>query len=361
MFLRTLTLALAACATVAAAAPAAADKGWRDVLDTPAFRSPLAARTLLSGLARAGARVVAVGQRGHVVYSDDAGRTWTQAAVPVSSDLVAVTFPTPSQGWAVGHDGVVLHSSDAGATWIRQLDGRSAAQAMLAYYSAEAAKGALGALGSPEQATKLVDEAKRFAEQGAENPFLDVWFENERSGFVVGAFNLIFHTNDGGKTWEPWFHRSENPKALHLYTIRPGGGNLYITGEQGLLLKLDPHNGRFRALEVPYKGTLFGVTGSAKSAVVFGLRGNAFRSADGGHTWQKIETGLQVGLTGGAAEDGRIVLVSQAGHVLVSTDDGASFTPLKIERPLPAAAVTVAGKDAVVIAGPRGVRAQPLN
>jgi photosystem II stability/assembly factor-like uncharacterized protein len=229
---------------------------------------------------------------------------------------------------------------------------------MLAYYTAENAKGGLG---PPDQAAKLVDEAKRFAEQGAENPFLDVWFEDERTGFVVGVFNLIFRTSDGGKTWEPWFHRTENPKTLHLYAIRPAGGALYIAGEQGLLLKLDAQSGRFRAVELPYQGTLFGITGSARSAVVFGLRGNAFRSTDGGNAWQKIETGLQVGLTGGAEDAGRIVLVSQAGHVLVSADDGASFRPLKIERPAPAAAVVGADKDAVVIAGPRGVRAQPLN
>ena len=203
--------------------------------------------------------------------------------------------------------------------------------------------------------------AKRFAEQGAENPLLDVWFENERTGFVVGAFNLILRTADGGKTWEPWLHRTDNPKTLHLYAIRPAGGALYIAGEQGLLLKLDAQSGRFRALDLPYQGTLFGITGSAKSAVVFGLRGNAFRSADGGKTWQKIETGLQVGLTGGAVDAGRLVLVSQAGHVLVSADDGASFNPLKLEQPAPAAAVIGADQNVIVIAGPRGVRAQPLN
>ena len=181
--------ALAAFALLLPTAAPAAD--FRDVLETPAAASAFAATGLFNGLALAGKRVVAVGQRGHVVYSDDAGRTWVQAKVPVSSDLVAVTFPTPSQGWAVGHDGVVLHSADAGATWVRQLDGRSAGQAMVAYYTAEAAKGGLG---TPEEAAKLVDEAKRFAEQGAETPFLDVWFEDERTGFVVGAFNLILRT-----------------------------------------------------------------------------------------------------------------------------------------------------------------------
>jgi photosystem II stability/assembly factor-like uncharacterized protein len=353
---RAVGAALAAFALIAAAATP--DAGFRDVLDTPAAVSTLAPTGLFNGLARAGQRVVAVGQRGHVVYSDDSGRTWIQAKVPVSADLVAASFPTATQGWAVGHDGVVLHSTDAGATWTRQLDGRSAGQAIVAYYSAEAAKGALG---SPEQATKLVDEAKRFAEQGAENPFLDVWFENERTGFIVGAFNLILRTSDGGNTWEPWLHRSDNPKALHLYAIRPAGGELYITGEQGLLLRLDAASGRFQAVAVPYKGTLFGITGNATSALVFGLRGNAFRSADAGKTWQKVETGLQVGLTAGATDNARMVLVSQAGHVLVSSDDGATFKPRKVERPVPAAAVLGLDRDVVVTAGPRGVRTQTLQ
>jgi photosystem II stability/assembly factor-like uncharacterized protein len=298
-------------------------QAFRDVLDTPAAISAAAPKGLLNGLARAGSRVVAVGQRGHVVYSDDGGRTWMQAKVPVSSDLVAVAFPSASHGWAVGHDGAVLHSADAGANWTRQLDGRSAGQ-------------------------------------NPENPMLDVWFANERSGFVVGAFNLILHTNDGGRSWQSWSDRAENPKGLHLYAVHAVGEDLYIAGEQGLLLKLDPQAARFRALDLPYKGTLFGLTGSAKSVVVFGLRGNAFRSVDRGRSWQKIETGLQVGVTGGATDAGRMVLVSNAGHVLVSNDEGASFRPLAIERPLPAAAVVAAGKD-LVIAGPRGLRLQPLN
>ena len=105
------------------------------MLDTPAQKSPLAPRGSLTGLARAGKRVVAVGQRGHVLLSDDAGKTWQQADVPVSADLVAVSFPNAETGWAVGHDGVVLHSTDAGRTWARQLDGRTLGDVLVAHYT----------------------------------------------------------------------------------------------------------------------------------------------------------------------------------------------------------------------------------
>jgi photosystem II stability/assembly factor-like uncharacterized protein len=344
-------------AIASAAVSATSGGSWRDVLDTPAAKSPLVSRALLNGMARAGQRLVAVGQRGHVLTSDDAGKTWQQGSVPVSSDLVAVSFPTPTTGWAVGHDGVVLKSTDAGATWTRQLDGHAAGAAMVDYYARGVAKDT-----DPKLVEAAAEEAKRFAAQGAENPFLDVWFEDDKTGFVVGAFGLILRTADGGATWEPWLHAIDNPKAQHLYAVRGVGADVYITGEQGLVLKLDRAAGRFRAVEVPYKGTLFGVSGSSRAVVVHGLRGTVLRSTDGGRSWQSVPTSLQVGLTASTVDaDNRIFIVSQSGHVLISTDDGASFKAARIERPLPAAAVLALGRDSVVVAGPRGVQSQSLR
>jgi photosystem II stability/assembly factor-like uncharacterized protein len=232
---------------------------------------PLAPNAVLTGLARAGKRVVAVGQRGHVLLSDDGAKTWQQADVPVSSDLVAVCFANAESGWAVGHDGVVLHSADAGRSWKRQLDGRTLGDVLVAHY-----------LKSGD--AKWLAEARRFADQGAENPFLDVWFDDARSGIVVGAFGLALRTGDGGKTWEPLLHATDNPKSLHLYAVRRIGGELFIAGEQGLLLKLDRDGARFSALTLPYAGTLFGLVGKDRVVVAHGLRGNVVRSGDGGQT-----------------------------------------------------------------------------
>jgi len=330
-----------------AAAPTASGP-WRDVLDTSAQPSPLAPNAILTGLARAGKRVVAVGQRGHVLLSDDAGKSWQQADVPVSADLVAVSFTTAESGWAVGHDGVVLHSADAGRSWTRQLDGRTLGDVLVAHYTKSGDD-------------KWLAEARRFAAQGAENPFLDVWFDDARNGIVVGAFGLALRTGDGGATWAPLMHTIDNPKALHLYAVRRIGGELFIAGEQGLLVKLDRDGGRFAALTLPYAGTLFGLIGKDRVVVAHGLRGNVVRSADAGQTWQSVPTGVGVGLTASTIDErGRMVIVSQAGHVLVSGDLGASFAPLKLERPTPAAAVVSAGASALVIAGPRGVQSLSL-
>ena len=347
---RTLLKALAGAALPLAAGVRAATGSApsRDVLDTPAQRSALAPNAVVTGLARAGKRIVAVGQRGHVLLSDDAGKTWQQADVPVSADLVAVCFATAESGWAVGHDGVVLNSADAGRTWTRRIDGRTLGDVLVAHYTRSGD-------------AKWLAEAKRFAAQGAENPFLDVWFDDASNGIVVGAFGLVLRTGDGGKTWEPLLHATDNPKSLHLYAVRRIGGELFIAGEQGLLLKLDRDGARFSALTIPYGGTLFGLVGKDRVVLAHGLRGNVVRSADGGQTWQSVATGVGVGLTASALDErGRIVIVSQAGHVLVSGDSGASFAPVKLERPIPAAAVVSAGAGALVIAGPRGLQHFPL-
>ncbi|ACB34430.1 glycosyl hydrolase [Leptothrix cholodnii SP-6] len=342
---------------ITAAAPAA-----RDVLDSPAITSALASRGLLNGLAQAGERrIVAVGQRGHVLWSDDGGARWQQAQVPVSSDLVAVSFADARNGWAVGHDGVILHSNDGGASWSRQLDGRGLGALLSEAY------GRADALPQLDAATRstLLAEAERLSAQGAELPWLDVWFADAQNGYVVGAFGLILRTRDGGQHWEPLMHALDNPKALHLHALRGVGREFYIVGEQGLVLKLDRKNDgsteRFRRVELPYQGSLFGVIGNDRAVLVHGLRGSALRSTDGGASWQTVATGVQAGLTAATlAGDGRWLLASQAGHLLASTDDGASFSPVRLAGPLPAAALLSPAAGQIVIAGPRGVSAQPL-
>jgi len=178
---------------------------------------------------------------------------------------------------------------------------------------------------------------------------------------VVGAFNLIFHTDDGGASWQPWLERSANPKAYHLNAVRGIGGAIYVVGEQGLVVKLAAGAGRFEAMKTPYEGSFFGIVGDAGSLVAYGLRGNAWRSTDAGLNWTKVDTGVQVGLTAATVfGDGRYALVSQGGQVLLSTDHGASFHAMPHATPGPAS--TVAAVDgALVLGGLRGLRRQPLS
>ncbi|MFJ7281230.1 WD40/YVTN/BNR-like repeat-containing protein [Pseudomonas sp. NPDC099000] len=327
--------------------------GYVDVLDLPAKPSALAVRSPLLDVANAGQRLVAVGQRGHILYSDDAGQQWQQANVPVSSDLNAVYFPGPQQGWAVGNDGLILHSSDAGVTWKKQLDGRQIGAMLIKHYAALA-----NAEPSNEQWPLLVAEGQRLVEEGADKPLLDVWFADDKVGYVVGVFNLILRTDDGGQSWTPFQDRTDNPQNFHLNAIASTGDALYIVGEQGLVLKWDGTQQRFVALSTPYQGSFFGVVGKPGEVIVYGLRGNVLRSTDGGLDWTAFDTGLQVSVTAAAIDaQGHYRLFTQAGHMLADHADNARLQLMPQPNPSPVAGAALASDGSLIVVGSRGVRA----
>lgn len=333
---------------------AAVESVFQSPLVLPAAKSAQAINAPLNALALAGTRLVTAGQRGHILYSDD-GKNWTQAEVPVSSDLTALSFPSPQQGWAVGHEGVILHTADGGATWSKQLDGMQAAELAMTQYGKPANA-------EDPVARRLQQDAAAFAAQGADKPFLDVWFENEKKGFAIGAYNLILRTEDGGVKWTPWMDRTDNPKGFHLYAIRPAGGTVFIAGEQGLVLKLDGATKRFVNVALPYHGTLFGVTGTPGTTLVYGLRGNVFRSTDDGANWVKVATGMNASIASGIVRaDGSIVLASQSGQVLISTNGGENFANVKLATTAPTFAVTETGNGALALTGIGGVRIETLK
>jgi len=337
-------------------ASAAAGSGFQDPLAVASQPSALASRSVLQAVVRAGPRLVAVGQRGHILYSSDGGSSWKQASVPVSSDLTAVFFINGEKGWAVGHDGVILHTQDGGLNWTLQLDGRSANERLVGHIQ-ERAKA------HPQSAElqRLLDEAKRFKEQGADKPFLDVWFADENSGFVVGAYNMIFRTVDGGRNWEPWFAQTDNPKLLNLYAIAAAGDDVYIVGESGLVLKLDPQAQRFRTQPAPYNGSFFGVVVARQRVVAFGLRGNAFASDDGGRNWTRLETGLPASIVAGTTlPNGALLLADAGGRIAVSDASGREFRLVPVKPAMPIAGLANAGNGRLALVGPRGVAVADL-
>jgi photosystem II stability/assembly factor-like uncharacterized protein len=346
-----LTAAFCAAAWTSCAHAAPAAGVLIDVLDRPAIQSPIAAKKLLLSVAQAGDRLVAVGPRGHIVMSLDAGVTWQQSQVPLSSDLTAVHFPSPKVGWAVGHDGVVLATIDGGVTWTKQLDGRMVNDLVLADIQTK-----LAADPESAQLQGLAAEAERNKEFGADKPFLDVWFESETTGYVVGAYGLLLKTTDGGQTWGSWFDRADNPRLMNLYSIRPAAGGLYIAGEGGNVLKLDPATERFVAVPVDYAGSMFGVADTGEAVLVYGLRGNAFRSPDGGATWTKVDTKLPASIVGGTTlAPGTVVLADQGGRIALSNDGGVTFDLIPLQRSLPLTSITSAGAGRLAITGPFGV------
>lgn len=332
-------LAVACPGIVVSAAPVAL---VTDPMARPAQMVAQPAQAYLAGVTRAGMRLVAVGERGIIVLSDDGGKTWRQATVPASVTLAAVQFPTPRKGWAVGHYGIILHSDDGGETWTRQLDGVQAAQLVLR--DAQAGQGGEAYLA----------EAQRLVADGPDKPFLALHFSDENSGIVVGAYNLAFRTRDAGKTWTVLSGRLDNPKANHLYAVHAEGTAICIAGEQGLLLRSTDAGQRFERVSLPYQGSFFAMARAGTDIVVAGLGGNAFRSGDNGASWQKLAVPVPASITAVRAQGGKFMMTNQAGMILTGGAGTATVLPLKIPHLAPLNDVLPQPDGSIVTVGMAG-------
>lgn len=283
-----------------------------------ADRQPDAVRSLMLDVVDTGKRLIAVGERGHILASVD-GRRWLQVEVPVRSALTAVHFIDERRGWAVGHDAVILMTADGGRSWTLQ----------------------------------------QFRPE-LEKPLLDVLFLDERRGYAVGAFGLFLASEDGGTTWTERRLAAVGAAEPNLHSLtRLGNGDLLLTGERGLLLLSTDQGRSWTKLNSPVGVTVFGAAAwSASGVLICGLRGQAWvsrRPRVGG--WHRIDTGTQAGLYGCAAIDpGHAAMVGHDGTILVA--DLARREVRGYRSPSPSTWSAVARWQAnLVLAGQAGLRA----
>ncbi len=347
---------------------------WQDPLQTPAMKTMKAPHSLLLDIVSVGDRLVAVGERGHIILSDDDGYSWAQASVPVITTLTSIYFIDTSIGWAVGHDAVVLKTEDAGKTWVKQFDGFEANKMVL-----EQAKQIKSQLEDKLRTVNVMGNSARIsaAEEALENaefaledalidfedkstkPLLDVWFKNKNEGFVIGAYGMIFKTTDGGNNWSDWSNHVENPDRFHLNSIADIGENrLMIVGEAGLMVRTSDGGDDWKQMFSPYEGSFFGVTSLNKQGVqfAFGLRGNLARSDNFGSSWKLMNTQTEQSLIGGTDRLGRVAyIVGNGGAFIKGIDAGRKWESKVREGRGIAAAIVESKAGHFVIVGENGV------
>ncbi|KAF1053416.1 MAG: Ycf48-like protein [Stenotrophomonas maltophilia] len=327
-FLRSSLCTLGTCSLLwlSAAPVQAAETATAEVYSIPSAK---ASSALLLSVAHAGKRVVAVGDHGHILYSDDNGASWVQAKVPTRQLLTAVFFINDKKGWAVGHDAQILLSEDAGATWTRQ-----------------------------------------FQDLKREAPLLDVWFQNEQHGLAVGAYGALLETTDGGQHWEDVSTRLDNEDQFHLNGITAvKDSGLLVVGESGCLFRSRDWGQTWEKLHGPYEGSLFGAVGTqeAGGVLIYGLRGHLFRSSDFGDHWQQVDLqttsgAFEFGLAEGSLlADGTLVVVGNGGSVLESRDNGQNFTIYNRPDRLALSGVGATADGKLVLVGQGGIHLAAAN
>ena len=349
-----------------------------DPLDLPALMSARAAHAMLLGVAQAGTRLVAVGEHGVILYSDNHGKNWVQARVPVSVTLTAVQFPDARHGWAVGHDGVVLNSTDSGQSWIKRFDGNQANALMLAdlQKSADDAHRATDAakdvakkadLIAQNAADNAVADVQAGAKFGPSRPLLGVYFDSANEGFVVGAYGQIFHTNDGGANWKSLAGRMHNPEGLHYNAISAIGTDIVIAGEGGKVYRSRDKGLNWQTLDTGYNGQLYGVLGlkdaGGDALLAYGFGGHIVLGSGDSAGWHELPAVSSKNIVSGAQmTDGRVLLATQDGSLLHSEDHGQHFAKLQLGVGMEiAGAALLDNGAAIALSGVGGVHIVATN
>jgi photosystem II stability/assembly factor-like uncharacterized protein len=199
---------------------------------------PLAAGGLMLDVVNSGKHLIAVGDRGTILVSNN-GKDWAQVTSPVRSALTAISFADENTGWAVGHDAVIVKTADGGKTWALQNF-------------------------QPE----------------LEKAFMDVIALDANNVIAIGAYGLMLQSADGGTTWATPEAVAIRGDELHLNGIaKLANGTLIVVGEAGTIGISSDNGANWEKVTSPYEGSLYGALPLGESgAMIYGLRGNVFKA-----------------------------------------------------------------------------------
>ncbi|MBD3654483.1 YCF48-related protein [Kangiella sp.] len=311
-----------------------------DAKAEPALIADKAAKSLLLDVEKLeSGRLITVGERGHILISDDNGIEWRQVPVPTREQLTAVSFLDDERGIAVGFSQTILMTNDGGESW------------------------------------QLAHQEESF-EQPA---IFDVQFITSDLIVAVGSYGLYLESSDGGDTWE---NREVEGLAdyygyfSHFYSIKKVSDDYWVmTGEKFIdgvdedgfetssALAAETRDGgeTWQKLETPYDGSFFGIQVDDNGYLyVYGLRGNLYISKDQGQSWQGQFLSTASGFHDMAIlDENRWVLVGTGGVLVYKT---LTSTDIKKRKDLKGrTAVVAVDEETLIVVGEGGVERLSLT
>ncbi|MFO7890078.1 MAG: YCF48-related protein [bacterium] len=248
-----------------------------------------------------------------IFHTSDGGETWTEQyslATEWMSNctrLDAVQFVTENKGWAVGHSSDVgtgkttgiLYTEDGGETWSQQAQGVSEGQIVDLFFLDDQKGWALtDAISYPDMSIQLFKttnggtswELINTSQPGTitigyEIKSGKIFFQDENTGWVLGAQCDLIKTVDGGKTWSAVSLPEEYYNTYSI--IFSDEDNGIICGETTFKTS-DGGDNWIKQDIFAHNMTDVCFSDSSQGWMV-GEWGDIYKSSNGGDSWEQIE------------------------------------------------------------------------
>jgi len=246
-----------------------------------------------------------VGELGHILRTENGGRTWMRQQAGIKKPLLAISCLDDETAWIGGKSGILYRTTDGGGTW--------------------------EALAS-----------------GTTKHIFDLDFCNAQHGVAVGDWGLLMYTEDGGNRWSDIGMPADltlspmaediglEPDDIILYAVTmPDDTHGWTVGEFGTIMATNDGGRTWRQQRSPVDTTLFGVHfDNRHEGWAVGTDAEILHTQDGGVTWRRIDAPHKQRSYYDVALRGRQGWIAgDAGTLLRSRDHGRTWIvePLPIE------------------------------
>jgi photosystem II stability/assembly factor-like uncharacterized protein len=242
-----------------------------------------------------------VGNNSTLFKTTDFGESWTQINVPISQNLTTVFFINENVGWIGGSKGGIIKTVDGGKTWINQTSNIDFQIEALAFISPQIGYAAAN------NWTKSYMGAIIQTNDGGNNwlvklqyngvGFIDVHFPNKYYGFVVGSNGYLSRTSNQGRLWDISFITNTWLHSVFFINESLGWISGGSPGSDFIMKTTNAGNTWATLHKTSNNGFLSGIYFiDEKNGWACGNRGTILRSTDGGTSWVKEETNVNVHL-----------------------------------------------------------------